>query len=80
LYLRRNDAYVDISSSEAPLHAFTKMQALLEMRPAQQINELYITVTYVLQKYVGKIELDKIAELLTEIVWGRKLFVTEDFA
>jgi hypothetical protein len=35
---------------------------------------------YMLQKYVGKIELGEIALVLTEIVWGCQLFVTEDFA
>ena len=33
-----------------------------------------------LQKDVDKIELEKIAEVLTEIFWGHKLFVTEGFA
>jgi hypothetical protein len=80
LYLRRNGAYVNINISEAPVYAFMMMQAVLEMRQAQQSNELHITMTYMLQKDVGKIELDKISEVLTEIFLGRKLFVTEGFA
>lgn len=80
MYLRRNDAHVNINSSEAALYAFTKMQTVLEMRPAQQSNELYITMTYMLRKDVGKIESDKISEVLTEIFGGRKLFVSESFA
>jgi hypothetical protein len=46
------------------------MQAVLEMRPAQQSDELYITVTYMLQKSAGKMELDKISEVLTENFLG----------
>jgi len=61
---------VNVNCREAPLFAFTKMQAVLEMRPAQQSNELYITITYILQKDVGKIELDKMSEVLTEMFWG----------
>jgi len=49
---------------------FTMMQAVLEMRPAQQSSELYITTAYMLQKNVGKIESDKISGLLTEIFGG----------
>lgn len=61
---------MNVNCREAPLFAFTKMQAVLEMRPAQQSNELYITITYILQKDVGKIELDKMSEVLTEMFWG----------
>ena len=70
MYLRRNDAYVIIKSSEAPPYVFTKMQNVLEMRSVQQNDELYITMTYMSQKGVGKIELDKISEVLIEIFWG----------
>lgn len=59
---------------------FTMMQAVLEMRPAQQSSELYMTMAYMLQKDVGKIESDKISELSLKFWGGRKLFVTEGFA
>ena len=70
MYLRRNDAQVNINSNEAPFYAFTKIQAVLEMRPAQQSNELYITVTYMLHKGAGKMELEKISEVLTDNFFG----------